>query len=374
MLPLQGVTVIEIAQNLSGPYAGEILAMLGADVIKIERPEGGDDARGWGPPFHDGMAATFHSVNRNKRSVTLDMKNARDLATLKGMIAQADVLVQNMRPGSLEELGLGADAMRSANPRLVYCSLWALGAKGPGRLAPGYEPMVQAYSGLFSLNGTEDGPPSRVGVQVLDLGTGIWAALGCIAALHRRHTTGEGGVIDTSLLETSLAWMSIYVSHYSATGEIPTRNRSGNPKVVVFSALPTADKELVVAAANDRLFAKLAKELGHPEWATDPRFATNAARVENRDLTLGLVGDIMQTKPAAHWMERFGAVGIPCAPINDITTVSTDPQIEALGIVAAPPGTDLKLVGLPMSIDGKRPQPRSAAPLLGQHNADIAGK
>lgn len=373
MLPLQGVTVIEIAQNLAGPYAGEILAMLGADVIKIERPEGGDDARGWGPPFHEGMAATFHTVNRSKRSVTLDMKNPQDLQRLKGLISQADVLIQNLRPGSLETLGLGAEAVRADNPRLVYCSLWALGAKGPLRMAPGYEPIVQAYSGLFSLNGTEDGPPARVGVQVLDLGTGIWAALGCIAALFRRTTTGEGGVVDTSLLETSLAWMSIYFSHYSCTGDIPRRDRTGNPKVVVFSALPTADKELVVAAANDRLFAKLTKELGHAEWVQDSRFATNAARVENRSLILGLIGDIMRQKPSAYWSERLDAIGVPCAPINDISTINADPQIDALGIVSAPPGTDLRLIGFPMMIDGVRPQPRSAAPLLGEHNADIAG-
>jgi crotonobetainyl-CoA:carnitine CoA-transferase CaiB-like acyl-CoA transferase len=366
MLPLDGIKVVEIAQNLAGPYAGEILGMLGADVLKIERPDGGDDARGWGPPFHGGLATTFHAVNRGKRSVALDLKRAEDVAWLKARVAESDVLVQNMRPGLLEAIGLGPDVLCAANPRLVYTSLWAMGATGPMRLAPGYEPMVQAFSGMFSLNGAPEGPPSRVGMQVLDLGSGLWAALGTVAALFRRQATGKGGVVDTSLLETALGWMAVHFAGFSATGALPPRDRTGNPKVVVFSALATADGELVVAAANDRLFARLAAELGHPEWGEDPRYATNAARVAVRDEILGLIQEVTRTRPSAHWSARFAALGIPCAPINDMSALLADPQVAALGMIEAPPGTDLRLIGLPLSFDGARPRARSSAPHLGE--------
>lgn len=347
MLPLQGIKVVEIAQNLAGPYAAEILATLGADVVKVERP-GGDDARGWGPPFTQGAGTSFHTVNRNKRSVTLDLKSKADCGRLRAMIADADVLVQNLRPGALDALGFDAASLRAAHPKLIYCSLWAFGAVGPMRLDPGYEPMVQAFSGLFGLNGDPAGAPSRVGVQVLDLGSGVWAALGCIAALFRRASTGEGAVVDTSLLETALGWMSVPFAGFAKNGELPERSRSGNPKVVVFEALPTADGELVVAAANDRLFAKLVTALGKPEWAADPRYASNASRVAHKDAVIADIGRIMATQPSTHWAPLFNAAGIPFSPINDISSLLTDPQIAALGMLQEIPGLDIKTIGLPL--------------------------
>ncbi len=363
MLPLAGIKVIEIAQNLAGPYAAEILATLGADVLKIERP-GGDDARGWGPPFRDGSATAFHTVNRNKRTVTLDLKAPADRDRLRALIADADVLVQNLRPGSLDALGFDAASLRAQHPRLIYCSLWAFGAVGPMRLDPGYEPMVQAFSGLFGLNGTADGPPSRVGVQVLDLGSGMWAALGCIAALFRRMTSGQGCVVDTSLLEVAMGWMSVPFAAFAATGVIPERSRTGNPKLVVFEALPTADGELVVAAANDRLFAKLAHVLDRPEWAADPRYASNAGRVEHKGEVIAAIGAIMPRHPCAHWAALFNAAGVPFAPINDIASLLTDPQVAALGMLQTMPGLDIPTIGLPVSFDGVRPAMRTPAPRL----------
>ena len=361
MLPLQGIKVIEIAQNLAGPYAAEILATLGADVLKIERP-GGDDARGWGPPFVNGAGTTFQTVNRNKRSITLDLKQAADCERLRGLIAEADVLVQNLRPGSLDALGFDAASLRAAHPRLVYCSLWAFGAVGPMRLEPGYEPMVQAFSGLFGLNGCLDGPPSRVGVQVLDLGTGLWAALGCMAALFRRVSTGEGAVVDASLLETAMGWMSVPFAGFAQSGVVPPRDRTGNPKVVVFGALPTADVELVVAAANDRLFAKLVTVLDRPDWAKEPRYADNASRVAHKDEIMDALGAIMVTQPSAHWAALFRAAGVPFAPINDLSALLTDPQVAALGMLQTIPGLDIKTMGLPLSFDGVRPAMRTPAP------------
>jgi crotonobetainyl-CoA:carnitine CoA-transferase CaiB-like acyl-CoA transferase len=369
MLPLQGVTVVEIGQNLAGPYASEILAMLGAEVVKIERPEG-DDARGWGPPFHAGIATSFHAVNRNKRSVVVDLKDKQALAWLKDFIATRDIFVQNMRPGSLEAFGLGAEAVRAMNPRLIYCSLHAFGAVGPLALKPGYEPIVQAFAGMFSVNGTAESPPARVGMQVLDLGTGVWAALGCLAALQRRHLTGEGCVVDTSLFETGLGWMAQHFAGFNESGRQPPRHRSGNPKLIVFQAFDTADGEIVVAAANDRLFAKFTTVLGHPEWGGDARFRTNADRIAHREILLPLLEAAMRTRGSEDWAAALEAAGIPCSPIHDLAAVKAHPQTAALGIMQPMPGYALEGVSLPVSFDGARPPVRQGAPALGEANAE----
>ena len=370
MLPLEGVKVVEIAQNLAGPYAAEILAMLGAEVVKVERPEG-DDARGWGPPFVDGVATSFHAVNRNKRSVALDLKDPRAVAWLKGFVRGRDILVQNMRPGSLEAMGLGAEALRATNPRLIYCNLHAFGAAGPKALHPGYEPTVQAFAGMFSMNGTADGPPARVGMQVLDLGTGVWAALGCLAALQRRHATGEGCVVDTSLLETGLGWMAQHITGHNATGRQPPRDRTGNPKLIVFQAFDTADGEIVVAAANDRLFARFCAVLGHPEWGEDPRFRTNRDRIAHREVIVPLLSEAMRGRTSAEWEALLERAGIPASPIHDIAAVKAHPQVRALDILRPMGEVALEGVALPVSFGGERPPIRSGAPALGEANAAL---
>lgn len=370
MLPLQGVKVVELGQNLAGPFAAEIMAMLGAEVVKIERPEG-DDARGWGPPFHAGIACTFHTMNRNKRSVVLDLKDAASIAWLHGFLAGRDILVHNMRPGAMDALGLDATTLRAAHPRLIYCALHAFGAKGPLRLKPGYEPILQAFSGMFSVNGTADGPPSRVGMQVLDLGTGVWAALGCLAALQRRHLTGEGCVVDTSLLETALGWMTVIFAGFNETGVQPPRHRTGNPKLIVFQAFDTADGEIVVAAANDRLFASFTRVLGHPEWGADARFRTNADRIAHRDVLLPLLEAAMLTRGSEAWAAALEAAGIPCSPINDLAAIRAHPQTQAIGIMQPMPGFALEGVGLPVSFDGTRPPVVTGAPALGEANAEF---
>ena len=369
--PLKGIRVVEVAQNIAGPYAGEILATLGAEVVKVERPETGDDARGWGPPFWRGTATTFQAMNHGKKSITLDLKDAAHVQWLRDFVGEADVFIQNMRPGSLAEMQLGPDVLCAANPKLVYCSLTAFGHKGPKNLAPGYEPMVQAYAGLFSVNGAETGPPSRVGMQVLDLGTGIWAALGCIAALFQRSTSGKGCVVDTSLFETALGWLQVRMAGFQATGRQPARHRSGNPNVVVFQALPTADGELVVAAANDRLFAKLARLIGHEEWTRDARFASNALRVEHKSLLIPVLEAAFRQRSTDDWIEALEAAGIPCGPIQDFAQVMAQPQTEAIGIFQNIPEIDLNIVGLPLSFDGERPPVRHRAPHLGEHTQDI---
>lgn len=369
--PLLGIQVVEIGQNIAGPYASEILSSLGADVIKIERPGAGDDARGWGPPFWKGTATTFQAMNHGKKSLALDLKDPVHLESLKALIQTADVFIQNMRPGSLEELGLGESVLMELNPSLIYCSLGAFGHTGPRSLTPGYEPMVQAFAGIFSINGPEDAPPSRVGMQVLDLGTGVWAALGCLAALFRRAQDGKGCTVDASLFETALGWLQVMMAGFQATGKQPARHRSGNPNVVVFQALPTADGEVVVAAANDRLFFKLARAVGHPEWEHDPRYATNPLRVEHKAQLIPQLENAFRQHPSQHWIDTLELAGIPCAPIQDFAQVTADPQTQALNIFQHIPDLELRVVGLPLSFNKERPQIKSRAPMVGEHTQDL---
>jgi crotonobetainyl-CoA:carnitine CoA-transferase CaiB-like acyl-CoA transferase len=366
MLPLAGVRVVELAQNLAGPVAAEILAHLGADVLKVERPEG-DDARRWGPPFHRGVSPGFLAVNANKRSITVDLKDRAAVAPLVELIGEADVLVQNLKPGSLEALGLGAEALTARHPQLIYCSVWAFGRTGPLRLKPGYEPMVQAFSGLMMMNGDENGPPTRIGTSILDYGSGMWAAMGVLGALVRRARTGRGGVVETSLFETGLAWLKGHYASFRASGSVPERHRTGSNRVVPFQAFETRTGPLIVAAGNDRLFAKLAAVLGHPEWPKEPRFATNAARVEHKDALLPAIDAIFLTRSKGEWIDRLEAEGVPCAVINSLPDAVAHPQAVALDMIQPVPGDDFALVALPLSFDGARPRIRRAPPKLGEH-------
>jgi crotonobetainyl-CoA:carnitine CoA-transferase CaiB-like acyl-CoA transferase len=370
MLPLEGIRVVELAQNLAGPMAAEILAHLGADVIKVERPEG-DDARKWGPPFWKGVSPGFLAVNANKRGIRLDLKDPAALAWLLDFLGAADVLVQNLRPGALEELGLGAEVLRARYPRLIYCSVWAFGRSGPLSMKPGFEPMVQAFSGLMMMNGDEGGPPTRIGTSILDYGTGMWTAMGALAGLVQRQRTGRGCVVDASLYETGLAWLKGHFASYRASGEVPERHRTGSQRVVPFQGFETKTGTIIVAAGNDRLFAKLAAVVGHPEWAQDPRFTTNAARVANKPALLALLEAIFRTRTKGEWIDLLEAGGVPCGPIHTLPEAVTQPQAEAIGIIQQIPGDDYELVALPLSFDGQRPPIRRAPPRIGEHDAEI---
>src|ERR1700674_2273647 len=306
MLPLSGVKVVEIARNIAGPYAGEILATLGADVVKVERPKGGDDARYWGALLTPDASHIFHSLNVNKRSVALDLTDPTAVAWLKSYIGECDVLVQNLRPGVMDELGLDADTLRAAHPRLVYCSLGAFGNSGPMKMTPGYEPIVQAFSGIFSVNGGPESQPSRVGLSILDMGSGMWTALGCLAGLYHREQTGTGCVVDTSLFETALGWLATILGAYKTSGVMPPRHRTGSPRIIVFQGFDTSDGEIVIAAANDRLFAKLADALGRPDWTSDARFRSNSQRLANKEALLPPIGAVMRTPSRAEWIECLG--------------------------------------------------------------------
>lgn len=372
MLPLAGIRVVELGQNLAGPVAAEILAHLGADVVKVERPEG-DDARRWGPPFWKDVSPGFLAVNANKRSIAVDLKDARAVAWLVDFIGRADVLVQNLRPGSLDGLGLGAAALTARYPRLIYCSIWAFGRTGPLALKPGYEPMVQAFSGLMMMNGDPDGPPTRIGTSVLDYGTGMWAAIGALAGLVQRYQSGRGCVVDASLFETGLAWLKGHFASFTVSGVVPERHRTGSQRVVPFQGFETKTGPIIIAAGNDRLFAKLAGVLGHPEWATDPRFVSNAARVAHKAELLAPIAAILLTRSKGEWIDRLEAAGVPCAPINSLPEVVAQEQTAALGMIQRVPEGDLSLVGLPLSFDGVRPAIRRAPPGIGEHDDEILG-
>jgi crotonobetainyl-CoA:carnitine CoA-transferase CaiB-like acyl-CoA transferase len=256
----------------------------------------------------------------------------------------------------------------------VYCNLSAFGPVGPMQKSPGYEPMVQAFAGLFSINGYPDRPGARIGTSVLDLGSAVWAALGCIAGLLQRERTGNGCVVDASLYETALGLLTVHFARYQASGELPERHPSGSLAVVIFQAIDTADGQVIVAAANDRLFAKLAKALGRPQWAEDPRYKTNADRHANKDVLIAEVTEIMRRQPSVAWVARLEQAGVPCAPINDMSDMKAHPHTAALGMIQPVPEIELGLMGLPLSFDGDRPRIRTRAPKLGEHNSEIRGR
>jgi crotonobetainyl-CoA:carnitine CoA-transferase CaiB-like acyl-CoA transferase len=372
--PLSGITVVELGGSVAAPYAGEILADLGARVIKVERRDGGDDARRWAPPYWHGVPAIFQSLNRNKLSVAIDLRDEGELARLRRLVVEeADVLLQNLRPGAVAEFGLDAATLRRAAPRLIHCSIGAFGAAGPLKDRPGYDPLMQAFGGLMSVTGEEGRPPVRVGTSLVDMGSGMWAAIGILGALHRRAATGEGCTIDGSLYETALAWMSYHAATYQASGELPRRAGSGNPSIVPYRAYATRDGDIVVGAANDKLFRAFAEALGHPEWSADARFRSNPDRVANQDALYPLIEAVMATAGTAEWQARLEAAGVPCAPLQTVDQVLSHPQTAALGILQRSPDGRFALMGLPLSFDGRRPPLRRASPALGEHDEEIFG-
>ncbi len=364
-LPLQGRVVIELGHSVAAPFAGQVLADLGAEVIKIEKPEG-DDARKWGPPFVDGASATFQALNRNKRSVVANLRDAGDREALLTLIRErADVVLQNLRPGQVDALGLGSEALLALKPSLIYCNLGAFGARGPLAGHPGYDPLMQAFGGIMSVVGEEGWPSVRVGPSIIDIGTGMWAVIGIVSALVRRQETGEGGVVDVSLFETAAGWMTMHAAQHLASGEMPRKVGSGQVGIVPYRAYKTADGELVVAAGNNKLFAAFSTVLGHPEWTSDERFATNPDRVHHAAALYALIEARMLTQTTAHWMAALEAHGVPNAPVQNVRQMLEHEQTKALGILQQVQGASIPLIGLPLSFDGVRPVSRAASPALG---------
>ncbi len=371
--PLSGIRVVELGGSVAVPYACWVLASLGAEVVKVERPDGGDDARAWMPPERrPGFGGIFTALNAGKRSVAVDFKDPEQMARLTTLIGRADVVVQNLRPGLAERLGIGAEAMTAANPRLIYCDSGAFGRTGPLADRPGYDPLMQAFGGIMSVTGHEGDDPVRVGTSLIDMGTGMWAVIGVLAALRRRDATGAGGRIDVSLYETALGWMTYHVSNYIASGRDPRRPGSRSPGMSVYQAFACADGHLIIAAPSDRLFAKVAGVLGHPEWPGDERFATNEKRFANLEVLVGLIEGVTRTRPRAHWQTALDAAGVPSAPLQSVSEVVAHPQTRALGMLETTPD-GWELVGLPLSFDGMRPAQRSGPPALGEGTDAVLG-
>ena len=341
-------------------------------MIKIENPGGGDHARDWGPPFWHCTSAMFQTLNRDKRGAAIDLSDTEARDGLHRLIVErADVLVQNMRPGVAEKFDLGSDALLAEKPALVYCTIGAYGATGPLAERPGYDPLMQAFAGIMSVTGEEGGGPVRVGTSIIDMGAGLWAAIGVLAALERRHRTGQGGLVDTSLLETGIAWMAYHVANYLSAGLELGRWGSGTPVMVPYQAFGTADGQIIVAAGNDGIFGKLCAALECSNMAHEARFAHNAQRVENRDDLIPLLEPLFAKKTCADWIAGLDGAGVPCAPIQSVAELLAHPQSRALGMVQDAPGLDMALVGLPLSFDGVRPPFRRVAPRLGEHGAEL---
>jgi crotonobetainyl-CoA:carnitine CoA-transferase CaiB-like acyl-CoA transferase len=375
-LPLHGMRVIEVGQALAGPLAGVIMADMGADVIKVEKPDGGDDARAWGPPFGpDGETSLyFHGQNRNKRSITLDLKKLEDVEALHKLVETADVLIQNLRPGVVDEIGIGPEAMLKRHPRLVYCSIWAFGHEGPMRLKPGFDPLLQAYGAMMSVTGRPEDPPTFCGASINDKATGMFCVIGALAALRQRDRTGKGCLVDTSLFESAVHWVEGHVNNHVASGDIPKRHGTGGAVIVPYQVFDTADRPLCLAAGNDRLWARCAKVLGHAEWASDPRFATGPARVRNKAALLPLIADALRLQPRDHWLAALEAAGVPSGPVNDIAELAASPQFAAMNMMQRLPEGGPRVVGLPISFNRRRPMSRRPAPRIGQHNQEILGR
>jgi len=375
-LPLEGVRVIEVGQALAGPLAGAVLADMGADVIKVEKPDGGDDARAWGPPFGpDGETSLyFYGQNRNKRSVTLDLKLAEDIAALHRLCEGADILIQNLRPGVVDEIGIGPEAMLARHPRLVYCSIWAFGYQGPMRLNPGFDPLLQAYGGMMSVTGRAEDPPTFCGASINDKATGMFTVIGALAALRQRDRTGRGCLVDTSLFETAVHWVEGQVNNHLATGDVPKRHGTGAAVIVPYQVFETADRPLCLAAGNDRLWARCAVVLGRPEWATDPRFARSRDRVAHRAVLVPLIAEVLRGRSRSAWLEALEAAGVPCAPVNDIGELAASAQFAAIDIVQTLPESGVQVVGLPISFDRQRPRSTRPAPAAGAHTREILGR
>ncbi len=371
--PLVGLRVVEIGSSVAAPYAAWILAGLGADVVKVERPGPGDDARQWGRMFADGSSSYFQALNRDKRGITVDLTDLAERQWLFDFCTrEADVVIQNMRPGGVEKYGIGAEDMTAANPRLIYCNLGAFGKVGPLKARPGYDPLMQAYGGIMSITGEDGRPPIRVGVSIVDMGTGLWCAVGILAALRRLDETGKGTIVDASLYETAVAWMTNSVSSAGVDGRNPERQGSGARGMAPYQAYACTDGHLIIAAPNDRLFEKLAGVLGHPEWLADPRFASNQHRYNNLVELNAEIEPVVAAHSRAHWQAALDAAGIPNAPVQQTLEMMADPQTAALGIIQQLAGGPA-LMGMPLSFDGTRPPLGRYAPVLGQHNDEIKG-
>ena len=371
---LSGIRIIDLTRVLAGPFCTMNLGDMGAEIIKIERPGTGDDTRAWGPPFAGTEAAYFVGVNRNKRSVTLNMKDPRGLEILKKMLVEADVLIENFKPGTLDRLGITSEWLEQNAPRVVHCQISGYGERGPKGGMPGYDFLLQAESGLMSITGEKDRGPTKVGVAIVDVCTGMYAAMCITAALNARTRTGRGQSVAVSLFNTSLSVLVNVASNYLISTKPPGRFGNGHPNIVPYSDYVCGQGEIALAIGNDNQFAQLAKALDHPEWAMDDRFKTNAARVGNRDTIDGLVKDGLSTKSAEEWIPIFEGLGIPCSMVNSVSQALESEQAKANNMVEEiehPTAGMVRMLGIPYEFSDTKASVKSAPPVLGADTDDV---
>ena len=376
--PLSGVRILDLTRVLAGPFATQQLADLGADVIKIERPERGDDTRGFGPPFIDGESTYFMSINRGKRSVVLDFKSERGRSILEQLIVRSDVLIENFRPGVLERLGFSWQTMQKLNPKLIYASISGFGHDGLPEFtqAPGYDLMIQSLAGVASLTGDPDSPPSKAGISIGDLVGGLYAVQGILAALYDRHNTGRGRRVDIAMFDGLVSLLTYHAGNYLGTGNVPQRMGNRHPSICPFETLKCADDYIAVCCGNDAQFIRLTEALELPQLATDVRFDTNAHRVEHRDQLIPIIQDALAREPAKYWLERLKQpeFDVPCAAIETLNKVLTHPQLHARGlleVVQHPRLGALEAVGSPVRIDGNPSFNMRPPPELGEHTLEV---
>jgi len=378
--PLEGIKVLDLSRVLAGPWCTQLLADLGAEVMKIERPGSGDDTRHWGPPWHgegdSRVAAYFLSCNRGKKSAAIDFAQAEGAALVRELAKDADVVVENFKVGGLKKFGLDAASLRAAHPTIVYASITGFGQDGPYAERAGYDYIIQGMGGLMSITGQPDGEPGggpmRVGVAVVDLFTGMYTATAILAALYRREKTGEGAHVDMALFDTQLAMLANQASNALVSGKDPPRQGNTHPNIVPYQPFEATDQPIIIAIGNDRQFARLAEICGHPEWAADERFASNAARVANRLEIVRLIADRIREKSAAEWLAQLEIAGIPAGPINRISQALADVQAQHRQMVRSIAG--VPQVGSPVRLDGARADSDLPPPALGEHTGEILGR
>jgi crotonobetainyl-CoA:carnitine CoA-transferase CaiB-like acyl-CoA transferase len=375
--PLDGLRVIDLTRIVAGPLATQILGDYGAEVIKVEQPGVGDDSRGWAPPrAPDGSAAYFFSVNRNKKSVTLNLKHPEGKGLLRRLVAVADVVMENFKPGTMEDLGLGYEALRAVNLRIIYCQISGFGNSGPDRERAGYDTVLQGITGLMSITGERTGAPAKAGVAIIDEITALYAHGAILAALLHRERTGEGQKIECSLLESGVATLMNAATAYLVGGVVQGRWGSAHESLVPYQAFRARDGYLIVGAGNDRLWRAFCRVIGAPEWAEDPRFDGNAKRVERRDEIVTLIEERLEHRGRDEWIAAFAAAGLPTGPINTIDQVFQDPQVLHRGMVQEvdhPSAGRVKLAGVPVKFSATPGRIDLPPPLLGQHTDEVLG-
>ena len=380
--PLAGLRVLELARILAGPWAGQILADLGADVIKVERKGAGDDTRGWGPPFVAGAdgdhlgAAYFHATNRGKRSIEVDFESEEGRRIVRKLAARSDVLIENFKVGGLAKFGLDYKSLAPDNPRLIYCSVTGFGQTGPYAQRPGYDLMAQGMAGMMDLTGNPDGEPMRAGVPVSDIFTGVYSAVGILAALARREKTGQGGYVDTALVDTTVGVLSNQALNYLVSGKVPHRMGNAHPNITPYQVFPVADGHIIIASGNDGQFGKLCAVLGEPDLAKQEKYIDNKSRLAHRAELIGHLCGLTARLPRQALLEKLEAVGVPAGPINDLEQVFSDPQVVARGMKIERPSAaaaDGKIPGVrtPITLDGAPMAAEQPSPRLGEHTQEI---